>query len=345
MSRIEALLKKAARPMLITSDVNVYYYSGFTGGDTFLLLADGFKGLFTDQRYTVQAKEEAPDFEIFDTNAFGHFCDKVKELGIRELGFEENALSAGRMARFASAAKLCPMQSVTDSFRKIKSEEEIRRIAAAQELSEAAFSYFLANAFHGMTEVEAAALIENYMRKNGARKTSFETIVASGARGAMPHALASGAVIEDGTLAVCDFGCVLDGYSSDMTRTVAFGKIGKKEEEVYALVRRANEAACAAAKSGMTGGELDRIARDILTEGGYGEYFTHSLGHGVGLEIHEAPAARTGSDEVLLPGMTVTIEPGVYLEGEFGVRIEDLIVLTEDGARNLNRITKELIYI
>ncbi|MDO5478065.1 MAG: aminopeptidase P family protein [Clostridia bacterium] len=345
MDRCERLLKETGHAVLITSDENCYYYSGFTGGDSFLLIADGYRGLFTDGRYTVQAKEEAPDFEVFDHDVINNLKKVVSDRKIEVAGFEEANMTVATMARFTGIFKMIPTGGKINALRKIKDASEIEKIAAAQTLSEAAFNYFLENAKEGMTETEAASLIESYMRKNGARKPSFETIVASGARGAMPHARAENVKIVPGFPVVCDFGCVLDNYCSDMTRTVFFSYADDKCKEIYNIVKKANLASLSVAKEGLTAGEVDKAARDIIEKAGYGKEFCHSLGHGVGLQVHEMPYARSKSDEILECGMTLTIEPGIYVPDFCGVRIEDLVIIEENGVRNLNKITKDIIIL
>ena len=344
MTRCERLLKETGCPVLITSDENCFYYSGFTGGDSFLLISEDFKGLFTDGRYTVQAKEEAPDFEVFDHDVINNLKKIAEDKNIEVAGFEESNMTVANMARF-TFLKLIPVGGKINGLRKIKDETEIKKIAEAEKLSEEAFNYFLENAKSGMTETEAASLIESYMRKNGARKPSFETIVASGKRGAMPHARAENETIVPGFPVVCDFGCMLDNYCSDMTRSIFFSYAEEKCREIYEIVKKANLAALSVAKEGLTAGEVDKTARDIIENAGYGKEFCHSLGHGVGLQVHEAPYARSKSEEVLLSGMTLTIEPGIYIPDFCGVRIEDLVVIEKNGVKNLNKITKDLIIL
>lgn len=331
--------------MLITSDENVFYFSGFTGGDSFLLIADGFLGLFTDTRYTLQAKREAKGFEIFDTDAVGSLKNTVNRLGITEVGIEEEHMTIASMARFTDFLRFAPAGKFIRELRMIKDKEELSKIRLSEQLSEAAFTHFVNNAYAGMTELSAACLIESYMREHGAKKTSFDTIIASGENGAMPHAVAQNRKIEAGTLAVCDFGCMLDGYMSDMTRTVAFGKISDYEKEVYEVVKTAQCAAEGAVCEGVTGLEVDLAARTVIEEAGFGEYFTHSTGHGVGLQIHELPAASKSSDVLLREGMTLTVEPGIYIPGRFGVRIENLTAVQKNGCEVLNSVTKELITV
>ena len=344
MTRCERLLKETGCPVLITSDENCFYYSGFTGGDSFLLISEDYKGLFTDGRYTVQAKEEAPDFEVFDHDVINNLKKIAEDKNIEVAGFEESNMTVANMARF-TFLKLIPVGGKINGLRKIKDETEIKKIAEAEKLSEEAFNYFLENAKSGMTETEAASLIESYMRKNGARKPSFETIVASGKRGAMPHARAENEIIVPGFPVVCDFGCMLDNYCSDMTRSVFFSYAEEKCREIYEIVKKANLAALSVAKEGVLAGEVDKAARDIIEKAGYGKEFCHSLGHGVGLQVHEAPYARSKSEEALLSGMTLTIEPGIYIHYCCGIRIEDMIVIEENGVKNLNKITKDLIIL
>lgn len=345
MDRCDKLLERAHKPCLITSDENVFYFSGFTGGDSFLLIADGFRGIFTDTRYTLQAKREANGFTVFDTDAIGSLKKVVSDLGISEVGIEEEHMTVASMAKFTSFLRFFPIGGVISSLRMIKDSFELEKIRQSEALSEAAFEHFLANAHLGMTELEAACLIEGFMRKNGAKKTSFDTIVSSGANGAMPHMVATNKVIDPGELTVCDFGCILSGYCSDMTRTVAFGTVGQEEREAYEVVKAAHNAALSKVKEGTTGKEVDEAARCVIAEAGYGEYFIHSTGHGVGLFIHEAPTASKSAEIRLEEAMTLTIEPGIYIPNRFGIRIEDLTIVKKDGCEDLNKVTKELICI
>ncbi len=345
MDRCDKLMALLGRPCLITSDENVFYFSGFTGGDSFLLIAENFRGIFTDTRYTHQAKREAAGFTVFDTDAMENLRKTVRDLKIKEVGIEEEHMTVADMARFTDFLSVAPAGSAIKSLRMIKERCELEKIRLSEQLSEAAFMHFINHAYVGMTEISAACLIEGYMRSHGAKKTSFDTIVASGANGAMPHMTASDRVIESGSLVVCDFGCVLSGYCSDMTRTVAFGEVSDYEKEVYEVVRSAQSAALKKVRCGITGKEVDSAARDVIADAGYGEYFIHSTGHGVGLEIHEAPSASARADTVLKEGMTLTVEPGIYIPDRFGVRIEDLTVVGKDGCECLNNVTKELITI
>lgn len=345
MDRCERLLKETDCAVLITSDENCYYYSGFTGGDSFLLIGRGVRCLFTDGRYTTQAKEETYGFDIIDKDVISALKRITEENGIDMVGIEEAHMTVSSMARFTSFLKMVPKGRVINSLREIKEEWEIEKIAAAQELSEEAFNYFLRNLKEGMTEIEGASLIEGYLRSHGARKVSFETIIASGIRGAMPHARAENQPIKKGTPIVCDFGCVLDNYCSDMTRTVFLGFCEDKYREFYEVVKNANMAALNFARAGVTTGELDFVARSIIEKAGYKDNFCHSLGHGVGLQIHEAPYARSGGSDILKEGMTLTVEPGIYIPDFGGVRIEDLVIIEKDGVRNLNKVSKDIIIV
>lgn len=338
-------MAETGRPCLITSDENVFYFSGFTGGDSFLLIADNFRGLFTDTRYTLQAKEEAKGFEVFDTDALGSLKRAAAQLSVKEVGIEEEHMTVAAMARYTSFLSFFPAGGFIKKLRMVKEPGELEKIRESEKLSEAAFNHFLDNAYAGMTEIKAACLIESYMRENGAKKTSFDTIVASGKYGAMPHATAADRVIEPGMLAVCDFGCMLEGYASDMTRTVAFTSVSDFEKEIYSVVLAAHNAALSKVRGGATGKEVDAAARKVIADAGYEKNFIHSTGHGVGLFIHEAPNASSRSDIVLKENMTLTIEPGIYIPERFGVRIEDLTIVKKDGCEDLNEVTKELIII
>ena len=229
------------------------------------------------------------------------------------------------------------------SFRKIKSPEELDRMERAERIGDEAFSYILNELKPGVTELQIAAKLEYFMRSHGAEGTSFDTIVASGYHSAMPHAVPTEKPLENGDFVTMDFGCRYQGYCSDMTRTVVIGKADPRQKEIYQIVLEAQQAALEGLRPGMTGTEGDRLARDVIEKAGYGEYFGHGLGHSVGLEIHEKPALSTRDETVLLPGMIETVEPGIYIPGFGGVRIEDMVVLTETGIRNLTTSPKELI--
>ncbi len=329
--------------VLISGYANIFYYTGFTSEDALVFITQKRQILITDSRYTVQARLEARDFEIRDIT---EGVEKIATLlDCDVLGFEENIVTVSQLASFQKfGKKLVPMNKVISGPRMIKDESEIKRIAAAEALGDRAFQNFLDNFRFGMTEREVALELEFYMRKNGASGTSFDTIVASGKRSSMPHGVATDKVIGIGDFVTIDFGCRLDGYCSDMTRTLVIGKCSEKQREIYETVLAAQKAAISAVKPGARCADIDAVARDIIKEAGYGDNFGHSLGHSVGIEIHERPNFAPRSDEIVEKGNVITVEPGIYIDGFGGVRIEDVIAVDEK-AINLTKTCKELIIL
>lgn len=319
---------------------NIFYYTGFTSEDALVFITHERKILVTDSRYTVQAKLEAPDFEIRDISE--GVAKIASLLDCEVLGFEENVVTVSGLAGFQKfGKKLVPMNDVISGPRKIKSDAEIKRIAAAEALGDKAFEDFVSNFRHGMTEREVALELEFFMRKNGASGTSFETIVASGKRSSMPHGVATDKVIGIGDFVTIDFGCRLDGYCSDMTRTLVVGKCSDRQREIYETVLKAQTEAIKAIKPGAKCSDIDAVARNIITEAGFGENFGHSLGHSVGIEIHEKPNFAPRSEDFVEIGNVITVEPGIYIDGFGGVRIEDVIAVGENNI-NLTKTCKEL---
>lgn len=329
--------------VIITGYPNIFYYSGFASEDAVLVVTKDRQILATDSRYTVQAKQQAADFEIYDIE------NGLKKLfcGVNEkvFGFEENIMTVSEMAIFQKLTKkLVPMSEKLNKPRRIKDSAELEKIASAEKLASDALLHTLPQIKVGMTEREVALMIEFYMLKNGASKASFETIVASGVRSSMPHGIASDKIIETGDFVTMDFGCVLDGYCSDMTRTVVMGKASDRQREIYGIVQKAQEEALNAIAAGKRCADIDKVARDIIENAGYGKNFGHSLGHSVGIEIHEAPNFSPKSKDFAESGNVITVEPGIYIEGFGGVRIEDVAVVGEK-TQNLTDFTKELIII
>jgi Xaa-Pro aminopeptidase len=269
-------------------------------------------------------------------------------LGIKRLGFEKDFVTVGNYQKLAeglSGIELVGLDDTIIELRAVKDLEEIELLAQAEAIGDKAFAHILDFLRPGLTERQVAIELERHMQDLGASGTSFETIVASGPRSAMPHGVASERVIGKNEFVKLDFGCVYKGYCSDMTRTVVVGKADGKQREIYHIVLEAQMAALAGIKAGITGVEADALARDVIVAKGYGDNFGHGLGHGVGLAIHELPRASRLSDNVLQPNSIVTVEPGIYLPGWGGVRIEDMVVVQEDGVRNLTSSPKELIEI
>ncbi len=344
MNRIEKLTVNLndKEGFYISSYANIFYYSGFTSEDARLLITKNECILFTDSRYTVQASVEAKDFEIRDIKNI----DKLKEFGIEKLGFEEDNLTVRELAKInVGDIKVFPAGKMISKPREVKDKFEIAKISEAERLGDEAFYHILNFIKVGKTEKEIALELEFFMRKHGAEKLSFDTIVASGERSCMPHGVASDKVLAEGEFLTLDFGCVLDGYCSDMTRTVAIGNPTDEMKNVYDTVLKAQLTALEFIGVGKSCKDVDSVARKIIDDAGFGKNFGHSLGHSVGIEIHENPNLSPKSSDYLEVGNVLSVEPGIYLDGLFGVRIEDLVVISEKNTVNLTKSKKELIII
>lgn len=339
-----------AEALLVTRLPNVRYLTGFTGSNAQVLLtADGGGSFFTDPRYEEQSSHEVLDLPrvVYRPDFLAVFADACREAGAARVGFESNGVTYRFHERLAGTegVELIPLLDEVERQRWVKDPEEIGLIERAQELTDEGFERITAKLTEGMTERESALELEEAMRRAGAERIAFDTIVAFGESAAEPHHHPTDRPLRRGDVVKLDFGCVAGGYNSDMTRTVAFGEPSQELREVYEVVRRAQEAGTAAVRPGVQGGEPDAAARKVIEDAGFGERFGHSLGHGVGLEVHEGPSLRKEGTDELPAGAVVTVEPGVYLPGVGGVRIEDMVVVTEDGARPLPRTTRELLII
>ena len=262
------------------------------------------------------------------------------------MGFEDDHMSFASYSTYNVALEniqLVPLKGLITNIRAVKDLEEIEKIAQASQIADEAFEHILGFIKPGIKEKDVALELEFFMRKKGATGASFDFIVASGHRSSMPHGVASDKVIEEGDFITLDYGCIYDGYCSDMTRTIVLGKACDEQKKIYNIVLEAQKKVIEVAKAGMTGAELDKVARDIISEAGYGEKFGHGLGHGIGLQVHEMPNVNSLGSNELKPGMVTSDEPGIYIEGFGGVRIEDLIVITEEGCKVLNKSPKDLI--
>lgn len=335
--------------LMITSSFNLRYVSNFTGTTGLSVITKDKAYFVTDFRYTEQAENQAKGFEIIQNK--GPIYDEVQKIieqdKIERLGFEKNHITFGTYQKINETftSSLIPVAGLIEGLREIKSDEEVETIQKAIEITEDAFEHILSYIEVGMTEIQVANELDFYMRKQGASGVSFDTIVASGYRSAMPHGVASDKPIEQGDMITIDFGCYYQGYVSDMTRTFALGDPGDEMKEIYQVVLDAQAKVLDAAKAGMTGTELDQVARDHIAEQGYGEQFGHSTGHGIGLEIHEGPSISYKNEKPLVPGNVITNEPGIYVLGVGGVRIEDDLLITADGNKNLMNSSKELIIL
>lgn len=349
VSKLQAVLQaQGLDAMLITSGVNRRYLSGFTGSSGYVLVTGDESYLLTDFRYMTQAADQAQGLKVVQHEP--KFIDSVRELlpkgGKVRVGFEQDDVTFSAYTSYAAAlqpAELVPVSKAVENLRMFKDEDELAVMQRAADLADRTFSHILNVIKPGMTERDVDLEMEFYMRSHGATSSSFDTIVASGERSAMPHGVASSRVIQGNELVTFDFGALLDGYCSDLTRTIALGTPAPKLKEIYDVVLEAQLHALAHIKPGMTGREADALARDVITRYGYGEYFGHSTGHGLGMEVHEWPRLSKVGDEILEPGMVVTVEPGIYLAGLGGVRIEDDIVITDSGISLLTHSSKEYL--
>lgn len=335
--------------MVLTSRPGEFYAVGFYGEGTVVVAADSCR-YFTDARYIEAAEKQVSGAEItMTTREKSHMAllrQAVDELGIRRLGFEDGYTTVAAYERLSQLpCQLTPAQALVDELRASKDQEELAAMVQAQRITDEAFSAILTFIRPGMTEREVAARLQYEMLRRGAERMSFDPIVAAGANGSMPHAVPGDTVIGPGMFVTMDFGCVWGGYCSDMTRTVAVGHPDEEMRRVYQAVLSAQKAGIRAARAGITGQELDQSARQVLDEAGYGPWFSHSLGHSLGLEIHEAPNAAYSNVSPLPVGAVLSVEPGVYLPGRFGVRIEDVVALREDGCQVLTQSPKELIVL
>ena len=341
--RLERLRAGLERPLLVTDPVNVLYLTGLSSSNAAVLVEPGRARLYTDFRYVERARA-AEGAEVVETpravlpalaglldGTIGFEADHVTYMGWQTLG--------------AHGLALVPTQGVVEALRAVKEPGELDAIRAACAISDRAFEALSQERFTGRTERELAWRLDQLLRELGGEGPAFETIVAAGENGSRPHAVPGDRPIEAGTLVTIDAGTTVGGYRSDCTRTFATGALPDELARIYEVCLEAQEAGVAAVRPGITGVEGDAASRRVIVAAGYGEQFGHGLGHGVGLNIHEAPALRPESTDTIVAGNTVTVEPGIYLPGVGGVRIEDLVTVTEDGCERLTRFTKSLITV
>jgi len=345
----QKLVEKKVEAIFISQPENRYYLSGFDGSAGFLLVTSQEAILATDFRYIEQVKRQSPDYRIFQIN--GDLADWFPELmvglSLSKLGFEDRHLTFAThrqlseiAGKFQPPLKLVPLDWLVESLRLVKEPEEIELITRAAEISDNAFRHIESIIHAGMTEKEVAWEIEKFMRENGSEAVPFDIIVASGPNSALPHAHPSPRAIQSGEPILIDIGARVEGYASDLSRTVCLGTPDDTFKKVYDIVLSAQLAVSAIMKEGMTGEQVDTLAREVIEQAGYGKAFGHALGHGVGLAAHESPRLGPGSTETLTSGMVFTDEPGIYLPGWGGVRIEDLVVMEKGQARVISKARK-----
>jgi Xaa-Pro aminopeptidase len=343
-SRIQALAHRLETPLLVTNLVNVRYLTGFDSSNAALLVTPGAEAtLYTDFRYIEVAREvEGVHVTLARRSLLGDIAGELPQ----RLGFEASVLPYAQWEVLHGAGlDLEPTSGLVEELRAVKDEEELHAIRRAARVADRAFEALTAETFVGRTEKELAWRLEELIHAHGGDDISFKPIVASGPNGARPHADPEERLVETRTLVVVDFGAKVDGYCSDCTRTVSTGALPDKLKRAYDVCFDAQKAAVAGIRPTMTGMEVDRIARSIIDAEGFGENFGHGLGHGVGLDVHEAPRLSTESDDTLQTGNVVTVEPGIYLEGLGGVRIEDLVIVTDDGVEVLTAFPRDLIEV
>jgi Xaa-Pro aminopeptidase len=341
--------------LLVSHLPNIKYLCGFTGSAGLLLIEEKAATFFTDVRYDTHAHEEVKGAKVIiarkaPLEALGEFLGKRHKRSRRQIvGLESDHFTLAEKKRLTQARTPAVLfkdaPSMIERFRMIKDDDEIAKIRSAVLLGAKIYDRALEVLRPGVTEVEVAAEMELAARRGGAEAMSFDTIIASGPRSALPHGRASSQAIAPGAFVVCDFGVILSSYCSDQTRTVWVGTPSDDARQAYEAVREAQQAAIEVVRAGITAGEVDAAARSSLRKAGFGRYFTHSTGHGVGLEIHEGPRIADGQREVLQQGMAITIEPGVYFPGKWGVRIEDIVVVTAGGCEVLTPTKKDFVAV
>lgn len=350
---IQILLEGKADAALIISEENVRYFTSFSSTNGYLLITPNTSIFLTDSRYieaaqnTVTVCDEVCEIK----NVKNTLCPLCENLGIKSIMIEQSRMTIADLEIFKRNIPFA--QFITDStlddeinkLRSVKNKQESKKIETAQRIAEKAFDHILKFIKPGITEREISLELDYTMLRSGADALSFETIAVSGANGSMPHGVPGSKKIENGDFITMDFGAVYDGYHSDMTRTVAVGFVTDKQAEVYNTVLEAQKAGLDLIKSGISCKEVDERARDVIKSKGYGEFFGHGYGHGVGIEIHEYPNLSASSKSVLKAGNVVTAEPGIYIPGQFGVRIEDMVLVTDDGYYNFTKCNKEIIVL
>jgi Xaa-Pro aminopeptidase len=357
MSRIKRLKERLKGEkvdgILLLNDSNIRYISGFTGSESYVIISEQVSAFITDSRYTEQAAEECIDFEVIRwgrpllglNETIRDICTKY---GIKKLAFEKEHIKYGVYEELLKAlpeVELISTSQVVERLRGIKDEGEISCIRKAAQIADRAFVEILKYIKPGVTEKDIERELQYLIKKQGADDVAFGSIVASGKRSSLPHAIPSDKKIENGDFVTLDFGAMYMGYRSDMTRTVVVGEASDEQRKVYEIVKAAQAAASDAIKAGVPCKVADSAAREYIANAGYGDYFGHGLGHGLGLDIHEEPFLSPSSEKILELGNTVTVEPGIYLPNWGGVRIEDTVVVGENGIEVLTKATKSLVII
>ena len=335
--------------LLITSEVNRRYVSGFTGTAGMVLVGEHIKKFITDFRYMDQAREQVKDFDVVEhkKSILATIQEELAAAGVKRLGFEKQHVTYAQYEQLQKElhVELIPVDGLIEQLRLTKTDAELQIMKKAAEIADEAYKHIQTFIKPGVKEIDVSNELEFFMRKLGATSSSFDIIVASGVRSSLPHGVASQKEIQSGELVTLDYGAIYNGYCSDITRTVAVGDISSELKTIYDTVLEAQLKGVAGVKAGITGKEADALTRDHITEKGYGKYFGHSTGHGLGMDVHENPSLSPRSETILKPNMVVTVEPGIYIPNFGGCRIEDDLIVTEHGNERLTHATKELIYL
>jgi Xaa-Pro aminopeptidase len=344
------LVQEKLDAFIVYSAVNRNYLSRFTGSSGALLVSPKQAWFLTDSRYTLQAGRQVQGAKVLlqKKNLLVEVMDLCKAQGFGRIGFEASHVTVAEhqfLCKELPKAKWLPTRGLVEGLRLAKDPEEQQAMRAAARIADRTFHHILPFIKPGVREDALAGEMEHFFRLQGAEGPSFETIVASGWRSALPHGVASDKRVEKGDMIVFDFGCRYQGYCSDMTRTVVVGRPSPLQKKIYGIVQRSQAAGLAAARPGRKAGDVDAASRGVIARAGYAKQFGHGTGHGVGAEVHENPRVGPKAPETLQPGLAITVEPGIYLDGRFGVRIEDLVLITKAGHENLYRTTKELITV
>ena len=346
-----SLLNEEVDGLLLTSEYSRFYGAEYNISEGVTIVTKKGCRYFTDMRYIEAAQKGIRGFEVIEMNRNNPFVkllnDAIADFGVTTLGYEEGYLSVAEFLYYEEKlnAKLVPMHDKIAGFRAVKEDWELERMRKAQDITDKAFSEVLTKIKAGMTEKELQAELIYCLYKNGGENLSFDPIVVSGPNTSLPHGVAGDRVLQEGDFITLDFGVVYAGYCSDMTRTVALGYATDEMKKVYETVLAAQKAGIAATKAGVQGKDVDAAARKVIEDAGYGEYFGHGYGHSLGLQVHENPNCNGREETVMQSGMVTSAEPGIYLPGRFGVRIEDVVIFTDDGCENITHSPKNLIIV
>ena len=348
---LKSLQKEGLDGIFLQKDANIRYLSGFTNSDSYLLLAPEKRAIITDSRYTEQAEKECTGYEVVRwRNPYPSLAETLLTLsekwGIKKLGFEGAVISYDLYTRLKEALEgieLIPASGLVEEIRKIKDEDEISLIRKACDISDKSFEELLGYIKPGLSEKDIEREFQYILKKNGADEIAFDIIGISGVKTSLPHGIPSDKLIEAGDFVTFDFGAQVQGYKCDMTRTICVGKATDDQKKIYDIVAKSQKRGLEAVRAGVPGKLVDKASRDVIEEAGYGRYFGTGLGHAVGLEIHELPFMSTSCEEYLAAGNVLTVEPGIYLPSWGGVRIEDTVLVKEEGCEILTHATKKLI--